>query len=107
MKFIIAVVISTSLRVNLARIMLSPMMEWGGDKRVSKIALKKSFFSHSFERFPSAVSTSLLYFLNIFPFWFCFKVPFAKTLARFPLPGSGLGVCEEQGFTFQISHLID
>lgn len=45
MKFIITVIISTSSRLNLAQIMLSPLMEWGGDKRISKIALKKSFFT--------------------------------------------------------------
>lgn len=53
MKFvIITVIISTSLRVNLAQIMFSPIMGGGtggtGNKRISKIALKKSFFFSSF-----------------------------------------------------------
>lgn len=81
MKFIIVtVIISTSLRVNLAQIMFSPIMGKGGDERISKIAVKKSFFPHHFEHFPSAVSTFLFYFLNIFSFCFYFKVPFAKIL---------------------------
>lgn len=32
-----------SLKVNLAQIMFFPMMGWGGDERISKIALKVFF----------------------------------------------------------------
>lgn len=62
----------------------------GGDERISKIVLKKSF-SYCFEYVPSAVSTFLFYFLNIFLFCFYFKVLSTKILLPITAARRGAG----------------
>lgn len=106
MKFIIITIISMSLKVNLAQITFSPMMGWGGDERISKIALKV-FFPIILSMFHLLWAHSGFISWLSFPSISILKFFFQDFTSQLLLLGVLLGVRCKQAFTFQILCLND